>query len=94
MSEIFTNEFIAELIKTRLLLHTLGICEALDNIINENLVFIPYISSAICGSFAKPVKLLSKKKKNNILTSDILVNLEKLVIKMTKKVKMKMRDLT
>lgn len=77
MSEIFTNEFIAELIKTRLLLHTLGICEALDNIINENLVFIPYISSDNFGCFAKTVKLLrTKKKKNNITTSNILASLE------------------
>ncbi len=80
MSEIFTNEFISELIKTRLLLHTLGICEALDNIINENLVFIPYIYSDNFGNFAKSVKLRSKKekKKSNILTSNILVSLKEI----------------
>ena len=42
MSEYFKDDFIFELINERKNLKNIGICDALDNIITKNLVFIPY----------------------------------------------------
>ena len=42
MSQYFKDDFIFELINERKNLKDIGICNALDNIITKNLVFIPY----------------------------------------------------